>query len=77
MMVKHFQHLEKRVKTLTQDSCAFFERTQLLLIRWSCKWADEGINISKALADKDFFKIAKSGEILTTEQWLILHSGIS
>ena len=66
MYGKTFSTLGKELKPLTQDSCAFFERTATFTdYDGVANGPDEGINISKALADKDFLILQNHG-ILTT-----------
>ena len=63
---KTFSTLDKMLKPLTQDSCAFFERTATFTdYDGVANGPDEGINISKSLADKDFLILRNHG-ILTT-----------
>jgi len=66
MYGKTFSTLNKELKPITQDSCAFYKRTATFTdYDGVANGPDEGINIAKALADKDFLILQNHG-ILTT-----------
>ena len=66
MYGKTFSALGKELKPISQDSCAFFERTATFTdYDGVANGPDEGINIAKALGDKDFVILQNHG-ILTT-----------
>jgi ribulose-5-phosphate 4-epimerase/fuculose-1-phosphate aldolase len=66
MYGKTFSTLGKTLDPITQDSCAFYERTAIFAdYDGVANGPQEGINISKALADKDFLILQNHG-ILTT-----------
>ena len=63
---KTFSALSKELLPISQDSCAFYERTAMFNdYDGVANGPDEGINIAKALADKDFVILQNHG-ILTT-----------
>ena len=66
MYGKTFSTLGKTLDPISQDSCAFYERTALFAdYDGVANGPDEGINIAKALGDKDFVILQNHG-ILTT-----------
>ena len=66
MYGKTFSTLGKMLKPISQDSCAFYERTAIFSdYDGVANGPDEGINIAKALGDKEFCILQNHG-ILTT-----------
>ena len=77
MYGKTFSALGKELLPISQDSCAFYERTAMFNdYDGVANGPDEGINIAKALADKDFVILQNHG-ILTTGSMVDTTVGIS
>ena len=79
MYGKTFSTLGKMLDPISQDSCAFYERTAIFAdYDGVANGPDEGINIAKALGDKEFcilqnHGILTTGSMVDTAVWYFLN----